>query len=96
MKEKPWLKDITADDMPNEELRILASFCGVEFVIHLMEQASGLNINIPKFPFRKLKEKYILENCNGEKASAIKFAMECDVTVKHVYNILRKKKGNTK
>lgn len=92
MKNKPWLSKISENEMPNEDLRLVASLCGVHIAVALMEQLAGININIPKRSFMLLKKKYILENYDGTALSVKKIALECDISQRYVYMVLNSKR----
>lgn len=93
MDKKPWLKDITIEDMPSDETKFLAEFCGVETAINLIENLKGVTINIPQDGFRRLKDKYILEHYDGSRSSILRLSMQCDVTDKYIYKLLKKNRN---
>lgn len=91
MEFKPWMKDLTPDDMPNEDLRTLAEELGVETALKVIDAWGGLSINIPRNPFRIFIINYILKNYDGTRSSMIQLTKDCDVTDKYIYRLFKKK-----
>lgn len=79
MEFKPWMKDLTPDDMPNEDLRTLAEELGVETALKVIDAWGGLSINIPRNPFRIFITNYILKNYDGTRSCMIQLTKDCDV-----------------
>ncbi|HSA07643.1 MAG TPA: Mor transcription activator family protein [Candidatus Gastranaerophilales bacterium] len=90
MNEKPWLDDITEDEMPNEELKIIASLCGVETAISLMKNVPGFMICVPNRALINLRNKYICNNYDGTKKSILQLSQKLGLSVRHIYLILNK------
>lgn len=93
MDKKPWLNNITVEDMPNDEIKFLAEFCGVETAVNLVENLRGVTINIPSDGFRRLKDKHILQNYDGSRSSILRLSLQCDVTDKYIYKLLKKNRN---
>ncbi len=87
---KPWMKNITAEDMPNEDLQFLAKEAGIKYALMFIFLFPGLTVTIPKNPFGKLKENYILKNYDGTKTSINRLAIECELSQRHVYRLIEK------
>ena len=66
-KERPWMKYITKDDMPNDDLLTFSDYVGIEKTVDIVLALPGLTIPIPRKPFRIAKEKYIIDNFDGTK-----------------------------
>ena len=92
MQDKPWIEKLTPDNLPNEDLRIVASLIGLDVAVKMMDVLSGLTINIPRYGYRKARERYIAQNYDGTRKSLIKLVLECDVTEGYVRTIARKYK----
>lgn len=92
--QKPWVKNITPENLPNEDLKILASFIGMEATIKLMCEIPGVNISIPKNATLPAKVLYIMEQYDGTKKSRLKLAQECDLSEGYIYRIARKRNIN--
>lgn len=88
---KPWMKNITSDDMPNEDLRFIAEKAGLKAALALLFFTPGLIVSIPKNYFKELKDKYILENYSGSKYSLNELCIKCDVSQRYIYRLMRKK-----
>ena len=93
MNDKPWLNEITEDEMPNEELKLIASLCGVETAIELMKNLAGVMVCIPNKALIDLRNKYICKKYDGTKKSIIKLRSDFGLSERQLYQILRKYKG---
>jgi len=89
MEKYPWLDDITEDEMPNEELKLIASLCGVETAISLMKNVPGIMVSVPNKALINLRNRYIYNNYDGTKKSIIKLSRKLGLTVRYLYQILK-------
>ena len=88
---KPWMTNITPNDMPNEDLRFIAEKAGLKAALALIFYTPGLIVSIPKTAFKELKDKYILEHYNGGKYSLNDLCIKCDVSQRYIYRLIKKK-----
>ena len=88
---KPWMDNITSDDMPNEDLKFIAETAGLKSALALIICTPGLMVSVPKSAFKLLKDKYILNNCNGTKYSMNDLCVKCDVSQRYIYKLIRQK-----
>lgn len=88
-KEPQWAKYINEDDLPNEEMEVFCSIIGLEATKKIMLAYQGSTITIPKLALSKYKDRYILENYNGTKLSRVHLAKECNVSERHIYNVVK-------
>lgn len=93
---KPWLVGVTAEDMPNDDLKFIAESVGIEAALALILCAPGLTVTIPKNPLKALKDKYIIANYNGSKYSINELAIQCEVTQRYIYNLINQHLKNVK
>lgn len=91
MEFQEWMKNITADDMPNDDLKYIAENAGIRSALILILLLPGLTINIPKYALRKLKEKYIIKEFDGSKFTLNRLAIECGLSQRYVYNMIKKR-----
>ena len=91
MEFKPWMKNITADDMPNDDLKYIAENAGIKSALILIFLLPGLTVNIPKYALRKIKEKYIMKEYDGSKFTLNRLAIECELSQRYVYNLIKKR-----
>lgn len=91
MEFQEWMKNITADDMPNDDLKYIAENAGIRSALILILLLPGLTINIPKYALRKLKEKYIMKEFDGSKFTLNRLAIECGLSQRYVYNMIKKR-----
>ncbi|MEI8389919.1 MAG: Mor transcription activator family protein [bacterium] len=89
MKEKPWLDEIKEDEMPNEELKTVASLCGVKTAIDLMKNLPGTMIFIPNKALIKLRNKYICKKYDGTKKSLLILCKELSLAERQLYQIIK-------
>lgn len=88
---KPWVENITADDMPNDDLRFIAEKAGLKSALALIFFTPGLNVSIPKTAFKQLKDKYILNNYSGDKYSMNDLSVKCEVSQRYIYRLIKNK-----
>ena len=81
---KPWVDKITPENLPNEDLKMVALLLGLEAAIKLMCEIPGVNISIPKNATLPAKVLYIMEKYDGTKKRYGVQAIhcKCDVTCK--------------
>lgn len=91
MKDKPWLANLTPENIPNVELRLVAEYCGLKVVAELLQYMPGVVIYVPNRDIAVLRDKYIRQKYNGTKASMIELSNELGISEKTISSILRKK-----
>ena len=91
MFKESWKDDIKEEDIPKGDLRICSDILGFEKTVEIMLLLPGLTIQIPKKPFKEVKERYILKHYDGSRYCIDKLAIACDLSQRQVYNIIRKK-----
>lgn len=92
MQDKPWLDEVTEDEMPNEELKIIASLCGVQTAIDLMKNLPGVMIYIPNRALINLRNKYICKKYDGTKKSILDLGLTLGLSARQLYDIIKKHK----
>lgn len=90
MTEK-WIKDIKPEDMPTENLRLIAESCGVEATIKLIEGIGGISVYIPSSAKTQIKTNYILKKYDGTRDCVNRLAIELGVSANYIYKIVNKK-----
>ncbi|OGI25437.1 MAG: hypothetical protein A2287_03430 [Candidatus Melainabacteria bacterium RIFOXYA12_FULL_32_12] len=89
-----WEKSLTIEDLPSEDLKIVADLYGVEFALKLMNDLPGVIINVPSNALKKIRNRYICRNYDGSKKSRMTLALECDVTEGYIKRIVWLNKRN--
>ncbi len=86
---KSWKDDITIDDMPNNDMKMIAEQCGIETAIDLIDKFGGLAFYIPReiSSFRKAMVRYAKKNFDGRNLREL--ALELGVAQKTVERMLR-------
>lgn len=92
METEVWLENLTAKDLPNEDIKIIADYYGMDFAVKLMNDMPGITINIPGNGLKKIRNNYICRNFDGSKKSRMSLALQCKVTEDYIKKILWKNK----
>lgn len=87
-----WMKEITIQDMPNGDMRLVAELCGVEIAVKLMEQLGGVNIYIPKLLEKRLMEAYVQRHYTGSNAKEL--AIKMGKSVRFVYGLVESNRAS--
>jgi len=74
MQYEKWMEKITANDMPNEDLKYIAQNAGLKMALMLIFLLPGLSIYIPKLALKKLKEHYIMTEYDGTRTTLNRLA----------------------
>jgi Mor family transcriptional regulator len=88
--QNPWIEDITVEDLPNEDLKIVAALVGLDTAVKMMCELPGIVISIPKNATLGAKIKYIKKHYDGSKKSRYELAKACGVSENYIYKIIRK------
>ena len=83
-------QNLDIDDMPNEDLKLVAELCGVDVARSLIENLEGVTIYIPKYSYRHLIKQYIHKHFDGTNAK--KLALELKISERMVYKLLKESK----
>ena len=89
--DKPWIKNITEETLPNEDLKLVASTIGLDATITLMCELPGIIISIPKNATLLARIAYIEEHYDGSKKSRLKLAQMCELSESYIYKIIKHK-----
>lgn len=90
-KTPPWADYFTMDNLPNEDMKIIAEIIGLSNVITLMCEVPGFTFTVPKNATRKAKISYIKQNYDGSKLSRYKLAKTCNISENYIYRAIKKK-----
>lgn len=91
MDKKPWLDDLTEDEMPNEELKLIASLCGIKTAVDLMKNLPGVMICIPSRALISIRNQYIRKKYDGSKKSLIELSLSLGISQRQLYQIVKTK-----
>lgn len=75
-----WAENLTPNDMPTEDTRLIADNLGVEVTLILMNKLSGMNFTVPINGLNSLRNKYLCETYDGTKKSKLILCLECKIT----------------
>lgn len=90
---QPWLEDITLEDLPNQDLQIIASTLGMDIAIKILVALSGFSFAVPSYSIMHLKKRYVLKNYDGTKISRFKLAKECGLSERTIFRIYKEAYG---
>lgn len=85
-----WLTDLSDDDMPNDDIKIMAGLYGVDFALKLMNDLPGAIINVPSNGIKKIRNRYICQHYDGSKMNRLGLAFECEVTEGYIKQLVSK------
>ena len=88
--EHPWTKYINMDNLPNEDMKIVANVLGLEATIKLMCELPGVLISVPMNATLPAKIEYIKEVYDGSKQCRVKLSKQCDLSENYIYRMYRK------
>ena len=71
-KDKSWIEELTIEDLPNQDLQIIASVVGFDVAIRLIYELAGFEFTVPKHSLSHLKYKYIAKKYDGTKGPSCK------------------------
>lgn len=80
---------ISIEDMPNDDMRLVAETIGIEHAVALMQHLSGLSIYIPKNSMKRIYRRIIKTRCNGSNARRL--AVELGLTESYVRTVANEK-----
>lgn len=88
---KPWIQNITIENLPNEDLKIMAAIIGLDATIKMMCELPGIIISVPKNATLQAKTDYVKKHYDGSKKSRYELAKMCDLSEGYIYRIARKR-----
>ena len=88
---KPWRKNITIENLPNEDLKILASVVGLSATIKLICEYPGILISVPKSATLQARIDYVKEHYDGSKKSRCELSKICELSERAIYKITRER-----
>ena len=87
----PWIDYINMENLPNDDLKIVAETIGLDPTITLMCELSGMMISIPKRATLKAKVDYVMKHYDGSKKSRYELSRACGLSENYIYRIARKR-----
>lgn len=96
MEFKEWMRNVTPNDMPNDDLKFVAENAGLKSAMALVLLVPGLTVTIPRNALKAVKERHILNEYDGTKYTLNRLAVECELSQRYVYNLIRQNLGKKK
>ena len=89
MQTPPWIEYITLENLPNDDLKIVAAIIGLTPTIQLMCEVPGMLISIPKNATLKARVEYIKKHYDGSKKTRYELSKICGLSENYIYRIAR-------
>lgn len=89
MQTPPWIDYITMENLPNEDLKIVAAIIGLSPTIQLMCEVPGMLISIPKNATLKARVEYVKKHYDGSKKSRYELSKACGLSENYIYRIAK-------
>jgi Mor family transcriptional regulator len=86
---KPLLDEFTPADLPNEDMKLLASVMGFAQTVFLMKEFAGMQFFIPKRWMNKILGRLVKRDFNGSNAKIL--ARKFNISERQVYNLYKEK-----
>ena len=83
------LKEITPDDMPNDVMREVYDFCGVDVAVSLLIHMRGNQILVPTKGLKLLERKIINKFYDGTASSIRNIARNLNLSEVYIRHILK-------
>ena len=85
----PWADYFTMDNLPNEDLKIVATFIGLEPTVTLICELSGSTISIPKQATLPARKAYIKKHYDGTKKTRNELRRVCNVSENYIDRVVK-------
>jgi len=82
--------NLTVNDLPNDDLKIVADVVGLSTAIKLLQDLPGTLISIPKTGLNKCRNYYIYKNYDGSKESRVDLAKKFGVSERYIIQMASK------
>ena len=89
MQTPPWIDYITMENLPNEDLKIVATIIGLTPTIQLMCEVPGMLISVPKNATLKARVEYVKKHYDGSKKSRYELSKTCGLSENYIYRIAK-------
>jgi Mor family transcriptional regulator len=66
-----FLAEIDVDDIPSEQMQLIASYCGIDDALALMDKMPGLELYIPASAKKGFDRKYVKKHYAGFNAATV-------------------------
>jgi Mor family transcriptional regulator len=82
--------NLTINDLPNDDLKIVADVVGLSTAVKLLQDLPGTLISIPKTGLNKCRNIYICNNYDGSKESRVNLAKKFGVSERYIIQMASK------
>jgi len=87
----PWIDYITMENLPNEDLKIVAAIIGLAPTIQLMCEVPGMLISVPKNATLKARVEYVKKHYDGSKKSRYELSKTCGLSENYIYRVAKQR-----
>ena len=87
----PWIDTATSEDLPTEDLKLMAGIIGMPATIKLLTEATGCVFTMTKNWDRELIKRYIKRVYDGTKRSRMNLCILCKVNENYIHKICSEK-----
>ena len=87
MQTPPWTEFITMENLPNDDLKIVANIIGLMPTINLMCELPGMLISIPKRTTLNARIAYVKKHYDSSKKSRYELSRICGLSENYIYKI---------
>ena len=91
MQTPPWINYITMENLPNEDLKIVAAIIGLTPTVQLMCEVPGMLISVPKNATLKARVEYVKKHYDGSKKSRYELSKTCGLSENYIYRVAKQR-----
>jgi hypothetical protein len=91
MQTPPWIDYITMENLPNEDLKIVAAIIGLTPTVQLMCEVPGMLISVPKNATLKARVEYVKKHYDGSKKSRYELSKTCGLSENYIYRVAKQR-----
>ena len=79
------------ENLPNEDLKIVAAIIGLPPTIQLMCEVPGMLISVPKNATLKARVEYVKKHYDGSKKSRYELSKTCGLSENYIYRVAKQR-----
>ena len=88
----PWIELVTPEDLPTDDLKMMADLIGMPSTIKLLTEAPGCVFTMTTTWDREAIKKYIKRTYDGSKLCRMRLCMLCKVNENYIHKVCSQKK----
>jgi hypothetical protein len=91
-EQQPWIEQITPQDFPTDDLKLMAEIIGMTSTVKLLTEAPGCVFTMTTTWDREAMKRYIKRVYDGTKISRMNLCRQCKVNENYIHKICSNKK----